>query len=455
LRGRFRRANGAMHALSIKENWVGLESNPEVLTEYAHKLGMDKTWGFSDVVGLDDESLQHVPAPCVGLIFLYPFAQLAEHKRKRGASRGAPVDGVWYMSQTIGNACGAVALMHTVMNCMDRVSKGSGKLEAFRKEAKGASAAQRGKLFGEAMRDVHDNMADKGQTDAPRANADLEFHFVSLGKREAPPPFHPRAPPARGAHPGGACASPRRSVGGRHAVRARRQQRRPDRPRADRGRRGRLPSDSGRAPEAGVHRAVPRLALLADRAHAGRAALRLSPPSEPTHNGPRAFTTRRDRARRGSSLHLAAWQRSSRPIARATSAMERRKMRWLPGWCDASVYAVKPPLTSTTAHVWVCGSRVCGLGSAARGRAERPARAELDVSGGRGARAAGARSLCCRSYPRILRTRRCIKTFMLRPVAVCARRRRPGAVFASVKFYIVILQNVNLRKFTVKDGEAT
>ena len=31
-----------MTALSIRENWVGLESNPEVLTEYAHKMGVSK-----------------------------------------------------------------------------------------------------------------------------------------------------------------------------------------------------------------------------------------------------------------------------------------------------------------------------------------------------------------------------------------------------------------------------
>ena len=38
------RARGiaAMQALSIRENWVGLESNPEVLTEYAHKMGVSK-----------------------------------------------------------------------------------------------------------------------------------------------------------------------------------------------------------------------------------------------------------------------------------------------------------------------------------------------------------------------------------------------------------------------------
>ena len=37
-----RRSGQPMHALSLKENWVGLESNPEVLTEYAHKMGVSK-----------------------------------------------------------------------------------------------------------------------------------------------------------------------------------------------------------------------------------------------------------------------------------------------------------------------------------------------------------------------------------------------------------------------------
>ena len=31
-----------MQNLRISENWVGLESNPEVLTEYAHKMGVSK-----------------------------------------------------------------------------------------------------------------------------------------------------------------------------------------------------------------------------------------------------------------------------------------------------------------------------------------------------------------------------------------------------------------------------
>ena len=112
-------AAASMQNLSIKDadsqTWVGLESNPEVLTEYAHKLGVDKSWSFTDIFGLDDEALKAVPEPCVGLIFLYPYSQMEAYKRTSGRQKGKTTDGVWFMSQTIGNACGAVALMHTVM----------------------------------------------------------------------------------------------------------------------------------------------------------------------------------------------------------------------------------------------------------------------------------------------------------------------------------------------------
>lgn len=132
------------------------------------------------MVGLDDDCLKMVPAPCVGLIFLYPFSQVEARKRTLGASRGRPVPGVWFMSQTIGNACGAVALMHTVMNCMETVAKDSSFCNKFKTDAKSASANERGKLFGSALRNLHDEVSGQGQTEAPKPNADLDFHFVSL-----------------------------------------------------------------------------------------------------------------------------------------------------------------------------------------------------------------------------------------------------------------------------------
>jgi hypothetical protein len=34
-----------------KVNWIPLESNPEMLTGVARRLGLPKEWGFSDIYG--------------------------------------------------------------------------------------------------------------------------------------------------------------------------------------------------------------------------------------------------------------------------------------------------------------------------------------------------------------------------------------------------------------------
>lgn len=159
---------------------MGLESNPEVLTKYAHQLGVHEDWCFSDVVGLDADSLKIVPQPCVGAIFLYPFSQCEARKRTLGTHRGTGLPNVWFMKQQVGNACGAVAIMHTVMNNMQRISSAKGFLESFNSDTASASGAERAKLFAPAVRELHSGLASQGQTDAPAANADLDFHFVSL-----------------------------------------------------------------------------------------------------------------------------------------------------------------------------------------------------------------------------------------------------------------------------------
>jgi ubiquitin carboxyl-terminal hydrolase L3 len=129
------------------------------------------------VWGLDDDSLRCVAQPCVGLVFLYPFSQVEAHKRSR-RERGRETRGVWFMRQEIGNACGAVALMHVVMNALSTVSKGSGFLAGFGSDTAGASARERAKRFAPAVRDLHEQLAPQGQTAAPDRSADIDFHFV-------------------------------------------------------------------------------------------------------------------------------------------------------------------------------------------------------------------------------------------------------------------------------------
>eukprot|EP00965_Chrysotila_dentata_P260216 6213823-Pleurochrysis_carterae.AAC.4 len=161
------------------ESWIGLESNPEVMTQYAEELGVSSSWGFTDCFGFDADALSYVPKPCVAAIFLYPFSLVEARKRAVGAQRGETNPRVWHMKQSVANACGAVAIMHAVMNNLDRLGRSSRFLDDFKDSTRSSSAEARGLAFAPAVREIHSGIAARGQTDAPRPTADLDFHFLS------------------------------------------------------------------------------------------------------------------------------------------------------------------------------------------------------------------------------------------------------------------------------------
>jgi ubiquitin carboxyl-terminal hydrolase L3 len=42
-------------------NWAALESNPEVFTEYMHKIGLSENLQIGEVFGFDEELLAFLP----------------------------------------------------------------------------------------------------------------------------------------------------------------------------------------------------------------------------------------------------------------------------------------------------------------------------------------------------------------------------------------------------------
>ena len=51
-----------------KFNWPPLESNPEVFSNYMHKIGMSKDWAVGEVFGFDEELLAFLPQPIIAVI---------------------------------------------------------------------------------------------------------------------------------------------------------------------------------------------------------------------------------------------------------------------------------------------------------------------------------------------------------------------------------------------------
>jgi ubiquitin carboxyl-terminal hydrolase L3 len=116
---------------SSGKKWFPLESNPAVMNTYVEKLGFPTSaFSFCDVLSTEEWALDMVPKPVVGVLMLFPIKPHTEAFAKEEAQRieanGQVVSSnVYYMKQTVGNACGTVGLLHAIGNMRQHVSFGA------------------------------------------------------------------------------------------------------------------------------------------------------------------------------------------------------------------------------------------------------------------------------------------------------------------------------------------
>merc|ERR1712098_532858 len=89
---------------------------------------------------------------------------------------------LFYMKQTISNACGTVALIHSLANNLDSVKVAEGSFSNFLAAAKDKTPAERAELLenDDAVCECHDAAAREGQTRAPDRDESVDFHFVAF-----------------------------------------------------------------------------------------------------------------------------------------------------------------------------------------------------------------------------------------------------------------------------------
>ncbi|KAJ2778240.1 Ubiquitin carboxyl-terminal hydrolase isozyme L3 [Coemansia javaensis] len=172
-----------MASAADKMFWVPLESSPEAMTAMVHRVGVDAAVGFSDVWGLDDEMLAMVPQPVRALVFLFPAGDgYAAARSREIEAAAAPVSpNVWFMKQTIGNACGTMAILHALANVQRDVAIG-GALAGFFAETAALPPAERAAALERngAIAASHAESAAQGQTAAPAADAAVEHHYAAF-----------------------------------------------------------------------------------------------------------------------------------------------------------------------------------------------------------------------------------------------------------------------------------
>lgn len=136
------------------------------------------------IPGFDPELLAMIPQPVEAMIFLFPItdiynkykdeeeAHLVKHEQSISPD-------VIFFKQTIENACGMIALLHSVSNNDDEIV-GPGVLNDFIEEARNMSPDERAELIenSKELEAIHEAAARDGQTAAPNLEDDVDMHFI-------------------------------------------------------------------------------------------------------------------------------------------------------------------------------------------------------------------------------------------------------------------------------------
>jgi len=169
------------------EQWIPLEANEDILNGYIAKMGVcEGQVVFNEIFGFD--ALEFVPRPVKAVLLCFPICDASEKHAADQASQIASngqlcSSNVFYMKQTVGNACGTIAVLHACGNLTKteglKVTAGS-YLDGFFKAVEGNSPAEIGAyLEGDrALEEVHEEAAQGGQSAPPEDLDSVMLHFV-------------------------------------------------------------------------------------------------------------------------------------------------------------------------------------------------------------------------------------------------------------------------------------
>ncbi|CDO94636.1 unnamed protein product [Kluyveromyces dobzhanskii CBS 2104] len=171
---------------------VPLESNPQVFTNFASSLGLSDAWSFLDIYSLTDpDLLAFVPRPINAVILLFPLNETIDSMNDEFASdvttseskKGSPI---WF-EQTVKNACGLYALLHSLSNNQELLTDSS-MLKQFLTEHPALdgnySNDEAVDDFLVSINEIYNKNSQEGETAAPSAEEDVELHFITFIEKD-------------------------------------------------------------------------------------------------------------------------------------------------------------------------------------------------------------------------------------------------------------------------------
>jgi len=178
----------------MAKRWIPLESNPNVLNAFSQKLGVDtQVFGFSDIWSMDKDALGFVAQPTLAVMMLFPVTPSYEVYRRQEQERieqqGQTIHpDVFFIRQTIGNACGTIGLLHALGNNVQvlGVAHDSPLAKLINDCKAEEDAEKRGQVLenSKELEVLHDQEANSGQSEVPPADDDVVLHFACFVEKD-------------------------------------------------------------------------------------------------------------------------------------------------------------------------------------------------------------------------------------------------------------------------------
>lgn len=157
--------------------WLPLESDPNCLNKFLKKLGQQKL-NFVDVLGFEEEALAFTPQPVYALLLIYP---LGEQKIITKDENNVDDKNVWFIKQTIPNACGTIALLHILGNLRKKFPLDESSVaDLFFKKVHDMSSDERAKELEKniEIKKLHKEFAEPGTTPLSNDVANVDTHYT-------------------------------------------------------------------------------------------------------------------------------------------------------------------------------------------------------------------------------------------------------------------------------------
>lgn len=171
-----------------EQRWFPLESNPKLLNDYIEQLGFSTAlYEFQDVLSIEDWALEMCMRPVAAVILLYPLTP-KQLQYQQDEPETSPEHNIWFIKQRIGNACGTIGLLHSLLNTPSDIQKASIRpdswLHRFLEETKTMDPIKKAELLesNNEIATMHDQATSSTENATSRGdiNDKVITHFIAL-----------------------------------------------------------------------------------------------------------------------------------------------------------------------------------------------------------------------------------------------------------------------------------